>query len=290
MTTREAPLWRSLEALAPPVPGVHRYLLVNQAGLPGQRALLSRLLTHPHQAMLGQDADACLDGVTPFVVCIDHAVMLEPDQFAALADAACYACALSVIDSPMNLRDLVRALDARTDVLLPDAMSMLLRHFDTRVFFALLDVLTEQQQNDFLSCATEWRSADREGALVPCAPLGADGIDRFASPLRLSSAQERALITASEPDAVMDMLATRAVPAYLALSYPARYPVVWGLVERARGWGLTELPDLQSFALLALLDRPDFDAHPPWSDLLPEVKAGRMTWYDAMQQVAQRAS
>lgn len=288
MASQDSPLWQSLDALPPAALGVHRYLLVNQGALPGQGALIARLLTLPHHALLGQEADACADGVTPFLLGIDTGIATHRDQLAALADAACYASALSVIDSRMEMRDLARVLTARTEVMLSDDLPMLLRFFDTRILFALLDQLSDAERDDFLSCATHWWAADRDGEMVPCTRFDAEGVDRFNAPLRLSSTQEVAMITASEPDAVMDVLTSRSVPNFLAIPYPERYPVVLTLVERAREWGLHELPDLQSFALLAMLAGTQFDQLPPWSTLLPEVKAGSLTFNEALHRAAEQ--
>lgn len=287
-TPQESPLWQSLDALPPSGLGVHRYLLVNQGALQGQAALVSRLLTLPHHALLGQDADACSDGVTPFLLRIDTGIASHRHQIAALVDAACYASALSVIDSALELRDLARVLTARTEVLLSDDMPMLLRFFDTRVLFALLETLTEAQCDAFLSCAVHWWAADREGAIVPCTRLDAGGVDAFTAPLRLTTAQEVAMITASEPDAVMDLLTTRGTPRFMAIPYPARYPVVRAIVERARGWGLRDLPDMQSFAMLCMLAGMDFDQREPWAALLPEVSDGRLTFNEALHRVAEQ--
>jgi hypothetical protein len=283
MPRDSSPLWDSIEALPLRPEGAHRYLLVNQAAIPGQRPLLTRLTTLPCQPLFGQDADACYDGATPFVVCIDNALASPSGMLAELADAACYACALSIIDTPLDLRGIARALTARTDVLLPDGDVMLLRFFDTRIFMALIDVLDDEQRDQFLSCATEWWYADREGAMVPSKGIGQDGLDRYEPPLRLDPTQERAMIEASEPDAVIDLLLSRGTSPLLDHSYPMRYPIVLGLLQRARAWGIDELPDLAAFSLLALYGPSDFDRLPPWDDLLPRVKSGELTFSAAVE-------
>lgn len=283
MAQSVSPLWKSIEALPLPAAGSRRYLLVNQAALPGQRALLARLTTLPSQALLGQEVEACHDGATPFVVCIDNAPMAARAMLAELADAACYGCALSVIDTPLDLRHLANALTARTEVLLPDGDAMLLRFFDTRIFMSLIDVLGEAERHSFLSCATEWWYADREGAMVPSTRLGHESVDRYEPPLRLSAAQERAMIEAAEPDAVIDLLVSRGVRPLLDLPYPVRHPVVLGLVQRARGWGLDDLPDLAAFSLLALHGPTDFDRLAPWDELLPRVRQGELSFSAAIE-------
>ncbi|MCG5263404.1 DUF4123 domain-containing protein [Cupriavidus gilardii] len=283
MPRDSSPLWDSIEALPLRPEGAHRYLLVNQAAIPGQRPLLTRLTTLPCQPLFGQDTDACYDGATPFVVCIDNALASPSGMLAELADAACYGCALSIIDTPLDLRGIARALTARTDVLLPDGDVMLLRFFDTRIFMALIDVLDDEQRDQFLSCATEWWYADREGAMVPSARLNQDGMDRYEAPLRMNRTQERAMIEAAEPDAVIDLLLSRGTTSLLALPYPLRYPTVLGLLHRARAWGLNDLPDLAAFSLLALYGPSDFDTLPPWNDLLPLVKRGELTFPVAIE-------
>lgn len=283
MPRDNSPLWDSIEALPPNPEGTYRYLLVNQAAIPGQRPLLSRLTTLPCQPLFGQDVEACHDGATPFVVRIDNAPASARATLAQLADAACYGCALGLIDTPLDLRGIARALTARTDVLLSDGDAMLLRFFDTRVFMSLIDVLDDKQRDGFLSCTTEWWYADREGAMVPSARLGQDGVDRHEAPLRLSPAQERTMIEASEPDAVIDLLVSRGTSSLLAHPYPMRYPIVLGLLQRARAWGLEDLPDLAAFCLLALNGPSDFDTLAPWNALLPQVKRGELTFAAAIE-------
>ena len=158
-----------------------------------------------------------------------------------LADAACYACALSQIDTSLEIGQFADALTRRSEVLLPDGMSMLLRFFDTRILMPLLDVLTDDQRIAFLSCARDWWYADREGAMVPSLRPTWAGADTFAPPLKLSADQERAMIDASEADAVIDFVGSRGRHPLFDAPYPQRYPIVRALIDRAHHWGLENI-------------------------------------------------
>jgi len=280
----QPPLWSSLDALPAPAAGLHRYLLVNQAALKGERTLLARLSRLERRPLFGLGDDSCLDGATPFVIRIDFSVNFR-SILRDLANAACYACALSQIDTSLEIGQFADALTRRSEVLLPDGMSMLLRFFDTRILMPLLDVLTDDQRIAFLSCARDWWYADREGAMVPSLCPTWAGADTFAPPLKLSAGQERAMIDASEADAVIDFVGSRGRHPLFDAPYPQRYPIVRALIDRAHHWGLENIPDLAAFVTVALSTSSDFDMLPPWSELLPQVKAKGLTFRAALDQV-----
>lgn len=279
-----SPLWSSFDALPAPAAGVHRYLLINQAALKEQRALLSSLSKFECLPLFGQSDAACRDGATPFVLRLDPTTRIRP-IIHELADAACYACALTQIDTQSDIQTLTEALTRRCEVLLPDGVPMLLRYFDTRVFMSLLDVLTPEQADSFLSCASDWWYSDREGAMVPAMGTVRTTGDAFSPPLVLSVTQEHAMIEASEPDAVIDLIASSGRHPLFDIPYPQRYPIVVDLVYRARQWGLEEIPDFAAFVTIALSTSNDFDVLPPWNELLPRVQAGELTFSAALDRV-----
>lgn len=279
-----SPLWSSFDALPAPAVGVHRYLLINQAALKGQRALFSSLSKFECRPLFGQSDAACRDGATPFVLRVDPATRIRP-IIQELADAACYACALTQIDTPSDIQTLTDALTRRCEVLLPDGVAMLLRYFDTRVFMSLLDVLSPEQVDSFLSCASDWWYSDREGAMLPAGRTVRTAGDAFSPPLTLSVAQEHAMIEASEPDAVIDLIASSGRHQLFDIPYPQRYPIVADLVYRARQWGLEQIPDFAAFVTIALSTSNDFDLLPPWNELLPRVQAGELTFGAVLDRV-----
>lgn len=284
MPQMQSPLWVSFDALPAPTFGMHRYLLVNQAALRGEHALLARLSRFECRPLFGQSDEACRDGATPFVLRTDFSTGLR-SLLQELMDAACYACALSQIDTSLDIRTLADALTRRCEVLLPDGMEMLLRYFDTRVLMSLLDVLTIEQRRSFLSCASDWWYADREGAMVPSGCNGEADADVFPTPLELSADQERAMIDAAEPDAVIDFIRSSGRHPLFDIPYSQRYPIVHNLVDRARHWGLEDIPDFAAFVTVALSVSSDFDILRPWNELLPQVKAGELTFGTVLERV-----
>jgi Domain of unknown function (DUF4123) len=285
MTTNNfGPLWSSLISQPTRAVDQHRYLLINQAALGHNNALVKKLSKFPRAALLGQSVDACTDGATPFVLLWDgwsnDTSNLRAIQ--TLCEQACYACAVSVLDSALGIDQLATALTARCTVVLPDNLSMLLRYFDTRVMDALVDVLTREQLISLVSCTTLWLYADREGPLNPFALPDRDGQDKFVSPLVLSVKQQNALIDAGEPDFVISQLLNAQIERLLDLPMPRRYSAISQLIIRARTFGLTDTPDFVAYCALALSIGADFANTAPWSELLSDVKAKRITFSEAL--------
>lgn len=93
------------------------------------------------------------------------------------------------------------------------------------------------------------------------------------------------MIEASEPDAVIDLIASSGRHPLFDIPYPQRYPIVVDLVYRARQWGLEEIPDFAAFVTIALSTSNDFDVLPPWNELLPRVQAGELTFSAVLDRV-----
>lgn len=286
-TNDTASLWRAWCALPPPAPGQQRYLLVNQAAWSAQRALLRDLGRLPRQPLLGQGADACEDGATPFVVPIEHPP--GPDARSmplhALCSSGAWACALHLIDSPLTLPALAHALGQRCQARLSDGQEMVLRYFDTRVLAALRQVWPLAHMQALVACTGAWRYANRqaqwEAIELPHWPQA----DTFQAPWQLQAEQEDALMQASEPDAVIDVLMRQSQPQLLTLPPAQRYETVRELLHRARAWRLEGPTEQAAYCAMGLAQGRDFDQQEPWPTLLQQVREGRMSWSQALEQL-----
>jgi Domain of unknown function (DUF4123) len=278
------PLWVSLKSMLPRGDNQHRYLLINQAAFGVNSALMKRLGKFKRAALLQQSIDACTDGATPFLVQWEGWSNDESNvrTIQTLCEQGCYACAVSALDSALSIEQLAAALTARCTVSLPDGVNMLLRFFDTRVMDALIDVLTPEQMESLVSCTTRWMYADREGPLDPASLSDRDGNDTFTAPLVLTVKQQNALIDAGEPDLVISQLIDANIEPLINLPVPRRHRAVSQIIASARSWGLSDTPDLAAYSSLALSMGADFASQAPWSELLPEVKAKRLTFSQAL--------
>jgi Domain of unknown function (DUF4123) len=285
MTTgTHGPLWSALESLPPRGAHEHRYLLVNQAAFGIDSPLIRRLGRFKRAALLRQPVDACTDGATPFLLLWEGVSDDKPALRAvqALCQEACYACAVSVIDSTLDLEPLAAALTARCTVRLPDDMNMVLRFFDTRVMTALIDAQEPKQKDAFFSCATHWLYSGREGSLDVAPTAGQAGHDSFVTPLTLIQRQQNELIDAGEADLVIGLLANANVEPLIELPVAKRHIVVSQFLADAKAWGLSETPDFTGNCCLALSIGPDFATLAPWKQWLPEIKAGHLKFGEAL--------
>ena len=290
MPEAHSPLWNDIAKLPPRASETSRYLLVNQAAFASALEPLKKLGAFERCALLGQSKSACQDGATPFVLQADGMFGQAPNSRAIqqLCDAGCYACAISVLDSPLKLDAIAAALTARCDVELPDRHSMLLRYFDTRIMEPLLGALDPSQLVDFLSCTTNWYYANRDGRLEYVYSRDPTGVDTFVPPLRLSAAQQATLIEAGEVDSIIDLLLRNKVGRLLDITFSERYAAISQCVESARSWGLTATSDLAAFCTLSLHSGFDFFEQTPWKELLSRVKRGEISFSEAMD-VASKA-
>lgn len=284
MPREDSPLWRGIERLPPRPLNGWRYLLVNQAAFATRMKSIRRLDSIEKHALLNRELDACSDGATPFLLRAEGALgeSREARAIRQLCADGCYACAISVLDSPLELRDMAASLTARCNVELPDHLEMLLRFFDTRIMEPLMDAFTLSQTVDFVSCTTEWYYAGRGGELELVSAPVRTGTDSFMSPLRLSAEQQAALIDAGEADAVVDLLARGDVAPLLDLPFAERHAAVVHCLREAHSWGLSTIPEVTAYCTLSLHAGADFSRRMPWSELLLQVQQGSMRFSRAM--------
>lgn len=173
------------------------------------------------------------------------------------------------------------------DARLHDGEEVVLRYFDARVFEALLQALSPTQRTAWLSPAHRWWYVDRAGLLQtrdgsPSVPEA----DLLTEMLQLDAAQFAALLDATEPDQVANLLRQRMPEHFLHVEPPERHAfVLRHMLQARREWRLESTNDLAIYCGLALLYGEDFATRPAWQQALPRVAAGDLKLAQAVAQV-----
>lgn len=197
-----------------------------------------------------------------------------------------YANALILIESTLPHTALCHALHARTEAMLPEAIAVLLRYFDTRTFQVLLTTLEAPQRATFLGIASTWLYADRYGSAVTL-PGSAEQADTFIAPLTLTPAQESALIDAGEADTLVNLLLDQGNTTLATLPPYTQHEVIACALDTARTYGIDQLPDQIAYCTLSLALGPGFHDTIDWQPVLSEVRAGRQRFMQALLTVSE---
>ncbi len=181
-------------------------------------------------------------------------------------------------------------LRERTQAVLPDSMEVVLRFFDPRVFAALLNHLDADALRGFLSAATVWALPDRRGEVHVIAHGVSELGQAFVSPMRLNATQESALIDAGEADAIVDLLLNQNNDRLLTMIPPDQHEHVAAAIAQTRHFGIEHTPEQLAFCAAALAFGADFHTREPWLALMPEVKAARINFSEAVSLAAKAAA
>jgi hypothetical protein len=275
---------RMLEVVATPEAlGLdHVYLLIDQAALPNIQKRKAAFAALPHDSVL--PSVHAINGASPLLLEIDsfseHTAGRQLVQW--LCEQGKWANGLTLLRTPLLLSELKDRLQLRTEAVLPDNYRVLLRFFDGRILPTLLSVLTPAQRKPFLGCAREWHYVDRDGALQAIPDVQFESEDSFEAPLELDSQQQDILLQTSEVDAVIDRLHRHM---QFDGTPPEHYRRVAPLVATAMNYGIKDTPHLAMFSLIGLQEGPEFHAQAQWSPILEKVRAGILSFPQALDAV-----
>lgn len=266
-------------------PDIRLYALVDHGGMPGLIDKLNNIKRNWISLFEGSKEENALS-VAPILFSIpaDYESFKNRDFLTWLGKKGTYTSSVVLIASPLNIEELARRLKLRLDAMLPDDMAIMLRFFDPRVFEELSKVLLPEQKELFLSVGYQWWYIDRRGQLQNVASVFLDS-DMFEPPLVLDDDQESALIDASEPDQVAQMLTTSTPNEYTALQSHARFDFVQRHMKAARDLNIAATHELAFYCALALMYGEDFAAKPDWHTTLQEVKKGQITLQQAVERI-----
>lgn len=250
------------------------YALVDHSGVPGLCAQLKRTGTEWISLFQGSRDEGALE-VAPILFPID--VTQSSFRQNALVKWVCkngsYSSSLIFLVSPLAIAELSRRLAQRLDAQLPDNMDIVLRYFDARIFESLLTVLSDDQKLDFLSPAHRWWYVDRKAELQSVDSTFAANDGRYI-PLVFTEPQEDALLDASEPDQVAQLLRTFVPNEYSALREGNEYDFIVRHMRSARAFGVVSTHDHARYCSLALLEGEDFSERAKWSAALKQLAKG----------------
>lgn len=264
-------------------PGCTVYALADHGGMPGLHKELARAPVSWRNLFEGsREANAI--AVAPLLFSLTDAHERRVPGLANwVAQHGTFTSSLLLVVSPLPIDELAARLARRLDAALPENMNVLLRFFDPRVFEALVQALEPAQLQAFLGVADSWWYFDRRGALVPQASRHV-AQDAYAAPLLLTTAQEAALLAASEPDQVAEQLATFVPEPWRGIPLPRRYDFLLRHMAAAREIGLSSTRDFMLYCAVALLEGEEFAVSPKWSELLGRVRRGELALGEAVGQ------
>lgn len=270
------------------------FALVDSSGYAGvAQSIVRRSGALPSwQSLFGLGAGD--DGLVATPLLVDVSAIETNPTTACLVEQICreaaHANCVSFLASPLPLAALNVRLRARLDATLPGGMAVTMRYFDTRILPVLATVLDVQQRERFFGCARAWWYLDRRGNLAAVDVPHYSANDEFVAPLELSEKQERALILASEPDVVIDLLLRQAPDLMGSLPIAERYPFICGQIERARQFNISEPAGLALYVMAALELGARFDETEPWRQGLAAVTAGKTSVLELMQGTEKHAA
>ena len=269
-------IWQLYQALPASTPGCYLYGLADHAGIPGLAKRLVRDRADWVSLFEGSTEEGALS-VAPLLFQIE--VIEGRVAQDLLLDWVCehgtYTSSLLFLASPLSTRDLAQRLARRLNAVLSEEMDVMLRFFDPRIFESLLDVLSADQKQAFLSVGTCWWFVNRHGYLQQVKAQFSDE-DGYGHPIRLTAEQEYALVDISEPDQVAELLQAGAPDEYEALPRPDRHDFIVRHMTAAKSIGIDATHERAQYCLLALLHGEGFSELKKWHAVLQDVQTGKL--------------
>ncbi|WP_157406459.1 MULTISPECIES: DUF4123 domain-containing protein [unclassified Janthinobacterium] len=260
-------------------------MLVDYAGIPG----LVKKLTQANlewTSLFERSKEESALSVAPvlFQITMDERGI----QHRILIDWVCehgtYSSSMIFLVSPLPMPELARRLMTRLDAVLSEDIEVLLRFFDPRIFEQLMVVLSIKEKQEFLCIAHECWFPDRRGNLQKVRALFSE-VDIYSSPMTLNSAQEDALLDASEQDQVAALLLSGIPESYLNLSLPKRSDFIVRHMEAAKLLGISSTHELALYCALPFFYGEDFSEEQQWKIVLEKVKLKMVDLKQAAEEV-----
>lgn len=198
--------------------------------------------------------------------------------------------AVTWLRSELPLQALAQHLGACMAGELDDGRKMLLRFADARALPSTAAHLDASQRAALFGPVTHWWYLNRQDELREL-PLGSwPAADPAPLPLRLTEAQLAELVDAAEPDIVLQLLTRLSAEALKAMSPSARHAFVVRGIEWARTWGIEASIDLANYCSRELELGSGCHQTPEWANVVRRVKAGELTWSQALNETADSES
>lgn len=258
------------------------YFLIDHAGMPGLHRKLAETSAEWASLFEGTKERGALS-VAPILVLVCGSGILRMQRRLSewIGEHGIYTSSLMMLESSLPISSLACRLTKRLDVRLSENMVAMLRFFDPRVFEKLVKILSVEQARAMLSPAEKWSYVDRKGRVVSV-NAEFDIVENFELPLQLNEAQEFGLVDASEPDQVLALLRENVPNLLSRLHLVKQYEFVVHNIKAAKDLGLRSTVDLVLYSAVALSQGVEFATGPIWSDLMTDVKSGRIEFAEVV--------
>ena len=261
----------------------HLYALVDHAAIPKLIVQLNKFKVNWTSLFEGSRDEGALE-VAPILVQIrsGEEMLTSKTVLKWLLEQGRYSSSLLFLYSPLDFADLARRLALRLDVSLPDEIEVLLRFFDGRVFESLINVLQADEKSALLSPARAWWFVDRIGNLRLCESAFSKTESQLV-PLVLNTAQEAALIDASEIDQIAMLLSAMMPHQFEAMHEVDRLYFLTKNITSARSYKIVAPNDLTMYCAMALTHGNGFDKEIHWNSKFTKISEGLINMNEAMQ-------
>ena len=260
------------------------YGLIDHAGLPGLGARLIESGSEWLSLFDSEDPDILAVAPLLFRIGTGQDGVRQRRMVRWLVQQGTYASSIVLMASPLALEPLAHRLRTRLDAVLPDNLDILLRFYDPRILEQLMLVLPDEQKQCFLSVAERWWFVDRRGQLKEVAATFC-ATDHLTAPLALDTVLESALIDASEPDQVAQLLQSGAPFDYETLPPGERHDFILRHVAAARRIGIEVTHERALYCALALLHGEHFAVGENWRAALQDVVQKKVSLTQAATQM-----
>lgn len=160
-----------------------------------------------------------------------------------------------------------------------DEQKLHCRFADTRTLPSLLNCLNAEQIDRLAKAINEWLWITRDGKIETRQfTIQATPAVQKSDTFQLDASQFDFMLTAAEADMVFQMLDEKMsdlIPDSLPHEIHAR---IASLLNTARGYGITDLPELFQYTVVALSTRDDFDQHPAVRDTWTRLKSETLSF------------
>jgi Domain of unknown function (DUF4123) len=179
---------------------------------------------------------------------------------------------------------LAKALSRKFSAEIPERQPITLRYCDPRVLPELWRVLNAQQQALLAEGVQAWWWLDRQNELqrwsFKTSPSKAPAAGEPT--IALTDAQVHALLDASFPDRVMNLLARTTTLLPKAFDRAQRHTFVTSGISSAGAFGLVSEMDCAQYIGVALQQGPDFASQESWEPLMNAVATKQLSFSDAI--------
>lgn len=264
------------------------YLLIDHSGAPGLVSELRRLRSLPWHSLFDASVNDSALEAAPVLVHLPHdGTSAHERALLRWLHAKCATtCCVLAFRSACSEASLVRALQRRMNVVLPQGLPVLLRYFDTRTLSELPAVLSEAQREAFFGVATRWYWLDRYGHAQTFAPQQSSETDTWPDACEFTAAQEAALIDAGAADAVVFQLVQSAPDVVQQHGRLALYRLVQCCLPDMLGYRVESVQMQALYCLAEIEHGPCFDQRARWKPLMEKVQVEQLEFAQAMSELA----